>query len=83
MQSILAALTFVIALLFATAPAALADAASDLEAVYENTEAFDGGPGSTINTSPATADEEAAEEADEESEEEDSETEEEDSQEEE
>jgi outer membrane lipoprotein-sorting protein len=31
-------------------------AAADLQEVYQDTAAFDGGPGSTINTSPAEAD---------------------------
>ncbi len=34
--------------------------AADLEAVYEDTAAFDGGDGSTINSSPADADAQAA-----------------------
>jgi hypothetical protein len=33
------------------------DAMEDLETVYQDTSAFDGGPGSTINTSPAAYDE--------------------------
>ncbi len=31
-------------------------ASQDASDVYQNTQAFDGGPGSTINTSPAAAD---------------------------
>lgn len=45
-----------LAALLATGTAYAGTASEDLADVYQNTEAFDGGPGSTINTSPAEAD---------------------------
>ncbi len=47
---------FICASVLAPLAAFAGTATEDLGDVYENTSAFDGGPGSTINTSPAAYD---------------------------
>lgn len=57
---ILSVLVFFGAVLLLATPSVLAqDAEEDANDVYEDTEAFDGGSGSTINTSPDDEDGEA------------------------
>lgn len=46
-------LTLCLSLLACAAPVFAGTASEDLGDVYENTEAFDGGPGSTLNVSPS------------------------------
>lgn len=53
MRKVLIEMLILAVVCFSAVPAFAEDAYEDLQGTYEDTSYFDGGPGSTINTSPS------------------------------